>query len=96
MVEEKRKTMYYILTYDIGSPKRLPKLLKVCRKYLNWVQNSVFEGELSKSQFDLLHQRIKSLIDKKTDSVLFYELRNREVFDRSVLGIEKNEITYMI
>jgi len=88
--------MYYILSYDIGSPKRLPKLLKICRKYLNWVQNSVFEGELTKSQFDELYARIRSLIDKKKDSVLFYELRNREVFDRSVLGIEKNEITYMI
>ena len=88
--------MYYILSYDIGSPKRLPKLLKICRKYLNWVQNSVFEGELTKSQFDELYARIRSLIDKKKDSVLLYELRNREVFDRSVLGIEKNEITYMI
>ena len=96
MVEENRKTMYYILSYDIGSPKRLPKLLKICRKYLNWVQNSVFEGELTKSQFDELYARIRFLIDKKKDSVLFYELRNREVFDRSVLGIEKNEITYMI
>jgi len=96
MVEENRKTMFYILSYDIGSPKRLPKLLKTCRKYLNWVQNSVFEGELTKTQFDELHAKIKGIIDKKKDSVLVYELRNREVFDRSVLGIEKNEITYMI
>jgi len=59
-------------------------------------QISYIEGELTKAQFDLFHERIKSIIDKKNDSVLFYELRNREVFDRSVLGIEKNEITYMI
>jgi CRISPR-associated protein Cas2 len=96
MVESQRKTMYYIVTYDINSPKRLPKLLKTCRKYLNWVQNSVFEGELTKFQFEYFLAEIKFIIDKKKDSVLFYELRNREVFDRSVLGVEKNEITYMI
>lgn len=96
MVNEKRKTMYYIITYDISSPKRLPKLLKICRKYLNWVQNSVFEGELTKFQFEYLLSEVKSIIDKKEDSVLLYELRNREVFDRSILGVDKNEVTYMI
>jgi CRISPR-associated protein Cas2 len=97
MVEEKnRKTMYYILSYDIASPKRLPKMLKTCRRYLNWVQNSVFEGELTKSQFVELSNNIKRIIDKEHDSILLYEIRNKEVVDKSILGKEKNEITFMI
>ena len=35
---------YFIAVYDINV-KRGPKMLKLFRRYLNWVQNSVFEGE---------------------------------------------------
>ena len=38
--------MYVILIYDV-SEKRVGKMLKLCRQYLCWIQNSVFEGELS-------------------------------------------------
>ena len=38
--------MYVILVYDVGE-KRVGKMLKLCRRYLNWIQNSVFEGEIS-------------------------------------------------
>lgn len=88
--------MYFILAYDITSPKRLPKALKLCRRYLNWVQNSVFEGELTTSQFDRLRKEMQSLIDKKEDSVIFYCARTPEVVERDVLGIEKNELTNFI
>ncbi|HHV42883.1 MAG TPA: CRISPR-associated endonuclease Cas2, partial [Clostridiaceae bacterium] len=27
--------------------KRVAKVLKTCRKYLHWVQNSVLEGDIS-------------------------------------------------
>ena len=34
--------MFVILVYDVGE-KRVAKVLKICRKYLTWVQNSVLE-----------------------------------------------------
>ena len=88
--------MYYIITYDIAQPKRLPKMLKLMRRYLNWVQNSVFEGYLTERQAMDLEKEIKGIIDKKEDSVIFYALRNEEVFKRNVMGIEKNAITNFI
>ncbi len=94
--DNKRKVMYYILTYDCTSPKRLPKLLKTCRRYLNWIQNSVFEGELTKAQFISLKTKLAKILDKKNDSIIFFEIRNKQVVDREILGIEKNEITFMI
>jgi len=96
VIENNRKTMYYIITYDCASPKRLPKLLKTCRRYLNWVQNSVFEGDLTKSQFIELRNRLNQIIEKKDDSIIVFEIRNQEVVDKEILGKEKNEITYMI
>lgn len=44
--------MYVILVYDIicdeKGKKILPKVFKICKKYLVHIQNSVFEGNISK------------------------------------------------
>ena len=46
--------MYVILVYDIYTDdkgkKILPKVFKLCKKYLTHVQKSVFEGEISQTQ----------------------------------------------
>ncbi|MCB6367352.1 CRISPR-associated endonuclease Cas2, partial [Intestinibacillus massiliensis] len=45
--------MYIILVYDIvvddEGKKILPKVFKCCKKYLSHIQNSVFEGDMTKS-----------------------------------------------
>ena len=38
--------MYLILVYDV-SHNRVAKVCKAMRQRLTWVQNSVFEGEVS-------------------------------------------------
>lgn len=56
--------MYVILVYDCGQ-KRVGKMLKLCRKYLSWIQNSVFEGEISEvklKELILKAEKILSLI----------------------------------
>lgn len=50
--------MYLIMVYDIGE-KRVQKVLKLSRKYLYWVQNSVVEGELSDGNFKKTQGRIR-------------------------------------
>jgi len=84
--------MYYIVVYDIANEGRLPRVLKTCRKYLNWVQNSVFEGELTESQFEKLISDLKKKIKLQEDSVIFYSVRERRWLDKEVMGIEKNII----
>ena len=48
--------MYLISVYDIctsgeGGKKRLPKVMKLLRKYLHHTQKSVFEGEITDAKF---------------------------------------------
>jgi CRISPR-associated protein Cas2 len=88
--------MFYIVTYDIKSPKRLPKALKTCRKFLYWVQKSVFEGELTNKQISDLKMQLTQIINKKEDMVLFYEIRNKEVVNKNILGAELNQISKFI
>lgn len=77
--------------YDVNE-KRVAKALKTCRRYLTWVQNSVFEGELSKAQYEKLKVDLKKVLNLEEDSVIIYELRDERYSNREVIGISKNEV----
>ena len=62
------------------------------RQYLFWIQNSVFEGEVSESEFKLIYDGLMKIIDETVDSVIIYKLRMAELLNREVLGIEKAPI----
>ncbi len=83
--------MYIILVYDIISQRRGTKLLKFLRQHLVWIQNSVFEGEVTESGFEVIKSEIKELINKEKDSVIIYRFDSRNYTNREVIGIEKNE-----
>jgi CRISPR-associated protein Cas2 len=80
--------MFVIMVYDIDV-SRVTKVLKISRQYLNWVQNSVFEGEIEKPGLERLKKALGSVIDDSKDSVIIYELRTKQYYNKSVLGIEK-------
>ena len=80
--------MYVILVYDVGE-KRVGKMLKLCRRYLSWVQNSVLEGNLSKAQLRALRTQIDDIIDKDEDSVILFSSRMEYSMDKEILGKER-------
>jgi CRISPR-associated protein Cas2 len=69
--------------------KRVGKALKLMRQYMTWVQNSVFEGELSDAKLMELKIRLAKLMKLDEDSVLIYNM-NEKWLGREVLGREKN------
>ena len=87
--------MLVILVYDVNE-KRVAKALNTCRRYLHWVQNSVFEGEITKARLEALRQDLKKVLDLKEDSVLIYRIRTTKYFKREVLGKERQEITQFL
>ncbi|NLW55903.1 MAG: CRISPR-associated endonuclease Cas2 [Firmicutes bacterium] len=80
--------MFIILVYDVGQ-KRVAKVLKKCRQYLYWVQNSVFEGEITPAKLKMLKEELKRIIDKTEDSVIIYNLRTTKYASREVIGLDK-------
>lgn len=80
--------MYVILVYDVGEA-RVAKALKLCRQYLHWIQNSVFEGELTEVQLKELLHRLSQVIEEDTDSVIVFKFRQEKWVERTILGIEK-------
>lgn len=80
--------MFVILVYDVNT-KRVNKVLKRSRKYLNWVQNSVLEGEISEVNYEKLKMELQKIINIEEDSCLFYTFRTTKYSQRDSLGIKK-------
>ena len=62
-------------------------MLKLCRKYLHWVQNSVFEGEITEVKLkELIHAHL--FMDKKENSVILFKHPSVVYMDKEVIGKE--------
>jgi CRISPR-associated protein Cas2 len=83
--------MYVILVYDMGE-KRVGKMLKLCRQYLNWIQNSVFEGELTEVKLKELVHKAKLIMERGEDSVIVFRSRGGKWLEKDVYGKEKNPL----
>lgn len=80
--------MFVIEVYDVNV-KRVAKVLKISRKYLYWVQNSVLEGEITEANFKKLKTELLRVIDPKEDSLIFYTFRTRNYSERQCFGANK-------
>lgn len=81
--------MYVILVYDVAA-ERTAKLLKLCRRYLHWIQNSVFEGELTEVKYNELLHEARKIMDSTTDSLIVFRSREQKWLDKQIVGLEKN------
>jgi len=80
--------MYIILIYDVGV-KRVAKMLKLCRQYLCWIQNSVFEGELTEVKLRELKLKLKTIMNHEEDSVIIFTSKRGYHMDKDILGKER-------
>jgi len=76
------------MVYDVNV-KRVNKVLKIGRKYLNWIQNSVLEGEITIAKYEKLKMELIDIINKDEDSVIFYILRTAMYSKREIIGLTK-------
>lgn len=83
--------MYVILVYDFGE-KRVNKMLKLCRKYLNWIQNSVFEGEISEVRLKELLMQSDKFMKKDEDSIIIFSGPSQSSMDKRIIGKERSTI----
>lgn len=81
--------MYVIVVYDVDADRtHIPR--KYLRKYLEHVQNSVFEGEITKGQVS----EIKEFLDDKIndgESVFIYHMWSDTYVNREIIGDDPME-----
>lgn len=81
--------MYVIVVYDMEAD-RTQRMLKLCRRYLTHVQNSVLEGEISEGDLTTLKGDIDDLL-LEGESVVVYELSSDSLLNRAVYGDDPTE-----
>ncbi|MCQ4636087.1 CRISPR-associated endonuclease Cas2 [Anaerovorax odorimutans] len=87
--------MYVILVYDIvvddEGKKILPKVFKSCKKYLSHIQNSVFEGDMTKSQMMALKLELQKSLRKDKDSLIVFSSRDQKWLSKEFWGKEDDK-----
>jgi len=67
-------------------------MLKLCRQYLNWIQNSVFEGEITEVKLKELIIRSKDIMEEDHDSFIIFSSREQRWLDKQIVGKERSSI----
>jgi CRISPR-associated protein Cas2 len=68
--------MFVVISYDISDDKRRTKIHSLLKSYGEWVQYSVFECELTNTEYARLRSRFDKLIKPDEDNANFYLLGN--------------------
>ena len=71
-------------------------MLKLCRQYLNWIQNSVFEGMITEVKLKELLTKARSMMDEERDSLIIFKSRESRWLEKEVIGKEKNELDNLL
>ena len=69
--------------------RRVGRMLKLCRKYLNWIQNSVFEGEITEVKLKELLLEANKLMNEEEDSLILFKSRGERWLEKQILGVER-------
>jgi len=83
--------MYIVLVYDVGE-RRVAKMLRLCRRYLSWIQNSVFEGEITEVKLKELKLKAKTIMTEDTDSLIIFSSRDEKWLDKEIIGNERASV----
>ena len=87
--------MYIVLTYDVEE-SRVQKVCRFLRRYLHWVQNSVFEGELSEGQYAEMVAGLRKIIRPDYDSIYIFWWPAARLVRKETLGQERGHTDWLI
>lgn len=76
---------YVFLFYDVGV-KRVNKVFKKCKKYLNHWKKSVFRGPLTNSEILELENELKKIINKEEDFISIIKIMDFKKIGETTLG----------
>ena len=82
--------IYVILVYDV-SEERVSRVNKFLKRYLIWIQNSVFEGDIRESSLEKLKKDLKKIINP-ADRIIIYQLKSESYIERIKIGDQEQDI----
>jgi len=82
--------MHVIIVYDV-EVERIDAVRHILKQYLTWIQNSVFEGEITQGLLEELRLKIFEVIETEKDSIIVYTINNPTWLNKVAWGREKND-----
>lgn len=86
--------VYVVVVYDMQA-ERTRLMLKFLRRYLTHVQNSVFEGEVTKGDLETIRNRTREMLEPG-ESTIIYRMSSEKYVDRTVVGEDPAEDTQFL
>jgi len=80
--------LYVVLVYDVGV-ERVNEIHHILKRYLQWVQNSVFEGEITLGKLEEVRDILSDVMDRNKDSIIVYSISNPKWLEKTVWGCVK-------
>ncbi|OTW84704.1 CRISPR-associated endonuclease Cas2 (plasmid) [Bacillus cereus] len=80
---------YAFVFYDVNE-KRVTKVFKICKKYLNHYQKSTFRGGITPSNLLKMEKEIRNIINEGEDLVTIIKMLNEYSFDEIEIGYRNN------
>jgi CRISPR-associated protein Cas2 len=80
----------YVVTYDIGDPKRWRRVFRLMQGYGRWLQLSVFQCRLTARRRVELAARLDGLIRREEDHVLILDLGPADRVEMRVESLGKS------
>lgn len=77
----------YLVTYDIRCGKRWRKVFKAMKGYGEWLQLSVFQCRLDRTQFLRMMDGLEDVIDKREDHVLVFDIGRADSVNPKVTSL---------
>jgi len=87
--------LYIILIYDVGI-ERINQVRTYLKQYLNWIQNSAFEGELTEGELAQVKVGLLKIIVESEDSIILFKASNKKWIEKEIMGVEKSEVSTFI
>ncbi|MEQ8192752.1 MAG: CRISPR-associated endonuclease Cas2 [Candidatus Eremiobacterota bacterium] len=84
--------MFIIVTYDITNDRLRNKLYELLKDYGNPVQYSVFECNLTQTQFIDMKKKTEGFLQDEKDSIRYYILPRREKIRIIIKGKDKTQV----
>lgn len=87
--------MFVIIVYDV-QVERINAVRIYLKRFLNWMQNSVFEGDLTPSELVRIKADLSNITNKDKDCIIIYQMRSKDLLDTDVIGTPKSKPSTII
>lgn len=85
--------MFVVIVYDVRAD-RTQKICNHLRRWLDWRQNSVFDGHLTQSEYERVLSWLRTFV-KNGEQILVYTTTRKDALDIEEIGNTREETRFL-